>query len=90
MTLSQAHYGDLTDVFSSPLRRLTDVFSAPFSLTISASSAKLELKGGKIEIFTISIVFRKVKSLIYETFHLPEHYANGENLDFDPLHFYFS
>ena len=44
LTFSQAHYGDLTDVFSSPLRRLPDVFSTPLSLRISALSANLELK----------------------------------------------
>ena len=45
----------LTDSFSSPLWRLTDTFSA-----------NLELKGENIKMFTICIMFRDVKSSIYQ------------------------
>ena len=59
----------LTAYFSSPLRRLTACFSAPSGLIISSKSADLEVKGGKNEIFTLNIVFRKGIYIIYWKFY---------------------
>ena len=45
-------------------RRLLPVFFGPSSLTFSAKSAILELKGGENENFTLCVMFRKVISFI--------------------------
>ena len=47
-------------------RRLLPVFSGRSSLTFSAKSANLELKGGKHENFCLCMMFKKVISLIHE------------------------
>ena len=54
--------------FSGPLQETIACFSGPSSLTFSAKSVILELKGGENEIFTLCIMFRKVISFIYEKF----------------------
>ena len=56
----------LTACFSGPLRRLTAYFSAPFSLTFSAKSANLGVKGGQLEFLNLFTVFRKLISFIYK------------------------
>ena len=58
----------LTAYFSSLLRRLTACFSAPFSLTFSAKSANLGVKGGQLEFLNLFTMFRKLISFIYEFF----------------------
>ena len=56
----------LNACFSGPLRRLTAYFSTPFSLTFSAISANLGVKGGQLEFLNLFTVFRKVISFIFE------------------------
>ena len=82
--------GDSLPVSPARYRRLLPVFFGPSSLTISAKSPILGVKGGENEIFTLFMMFsfQQTSTLfsLYERYHLPEHHTQGENFVFTPLH----
>ena len=51
---------------------LVACFSGPSSLTFSAKSAILKLKGYENKIFILCLMFRKVISFIYEIIHFDD------------------
>ena len=56
-------------LFFGPLQETIAWFFGPSSLTFSAKSAILELKGVENEIFSLCMMFKKVISFIYETIY---------------------
>ena len=66
MFSDQAYYRRLIAYFSGPLQETIACFSGPSSLTFSAKSANLELKGGENKIFSLCMIIKKVISFIYE------------------------
>ena len=75
-----ARYRRLIACFSGPLQETIACFSGPSSLTFSAKSAILELKGGENENFTLCMMFRKGISFIYEKIYFGDRVPlNGLN-----------
>ena len=64
MPVFLARYRRLVACFSGPLHETIACFFGPSSLTISAKSPILGVKGGKNEIFTLCMMIRKVISFI--------------------------
>ena len=59
-----ARYRRLIACFSGPLQETIAYFFGPSSLTFSAKSPMLGVKGGENEIFTLCMMFRKLISFI--------------------------
>ena len=66
LTVFLARYRRLLVCFSGPLQETIACFFGPSSLTISAKSPILVLKGGENEIFPLCMMFKKVISFMYE------------------------
>ena len=66
LPISLARYRRLIASFFGPLQETIACFFGPSSLTSSAKSAILELKGGENKIFSLCMMFKKVISSIYE------------------------
>ena len=68
MPVFRIHYRRLIAYFSDPLQEIIACVLDPFYLAISAESSILDLQEGFDKIFSLSIMFRKVISLIHEEF----------------------
>ena len=75
-----ARYRRLIACFFGLLQDTLAYFSGPSSLTYSAKSAILKLKGGENKIFTFCMMFRKVISLPCEKIYFSDRYLNYENV----------